>query len=535
VAEVRILFSCYVHQLVSNTWPGNSPRSASIHILDNDSLLTIFWLYRPVINDHIEGQEGGHWYLEGGREWELERWWYKLAQVCQRWRSLILGSPSYLGLCLFCTNGTPVADMLAHSPPLPLVIDYHAPGSPKFRISTEEKDRIILALERRDRVCRIRFTSFISDLPDLIMSIDGEYPVLEYLIVGPPAGDMTTAMMLPGAFQAPRLRHLEISRFALPVGSQLFPTIVHLVTLTLIMGHPSTDFQPDILLQWLSFMPLLEKLSIIILIPNAESQVIRTPIVKHVTLPNLHWFNFQGDSAFEEALVRRMTTPRLERLRILFVEQPSFSVPNLLQYMNTTRHLSFDSVKVSFFPEILVRVNRREDPAGYVLLIGVKQSWTLDLQVSSMAQIFDSIGQIFSSVEYLAFEFDDFYEARNEFDRTEWRRLLRPFCNVKTLHIDDTEELVEGLSHILRVGDGEDPLEVLPELQELTYSGSGETGEAFAPLIDALQNAGRPVTLVRRPRSVTTHSRSSSQSSLESLSVISWDSKVAEAGSNVDT
>jgi len=152
-----------------------------------------------------------------------------------------------------------------------------------------------------------------------------------------------------------------------------------------------------------------------------------------------------------------------------------------------------------------------------------------------MAQIFDSIGQIFSSVEYLTFEYDDFYGVHNEFDRTEWRRLLRPFCNVKTLHID--EELVEGLSHILRLGDGGDPLEVLPELQELTYTGSSETGEAFAPLIGARQNAGRPVTLrlVRRPRSVIMHTRSSSQSSLESSSVISWDSKVAEAGSNIDT
>lgn len=220
----------------------------------------------------------------------------------------------------------------------------------------------------------------------------------------------------------------------------------------------------------------------------------------------------------------------------MFVEQPSFSIPNLLQYMNTTRHLGFDSVKVTFAPyEILVGVNRREDSAGYVLSMGVIQRWPLDLQVSSMAQIFDSIGQIFFSVEYLAFEYDDIYEVRSVFDRTEWRRLLRPFCNAKTFHID--EELVEGLSHILRVGDGEDSLEVLPELRELTYSGSSdsETGEAFAPFIDARQNAGHPVTLVRRPRSVITHSRSSSQSSLELSSVISWDSKVAEAGSNIDT
>jgi hypothetical protein len=428
--------------------------------------------------------------------------------------------------------------MLAHSPPLPLVIDYHVPGASDFYISTEEKDRIILALERRDRVRRIRFTIFVRDLQNLIMFIDEEYPLLEYLLIGPPVEGMTTALTLPETLQAPRLRHLELSRFALPVGSQLFPTVVGLVTLTLIMAHPYTDFRPNIVLRWLSFMPQLERLSIVILDPisndDVESQLMHTPIVTHVTLPTLRWFNLHGGSAFEEALVRRMTTPRLERLRIWFVEQPTFYVPSLLQFINAARHLTFDSVKFAFFSnEIFVGVKRREDPVGNVLSMGVIHSRSLDLQVSSMAQIFDSIGQIFSMVEYLAFEYDEFYEIRHVFDRTKWRRLLRPFCNVKTLHID--EHLVEGLSHILRVDDGEDPLELLPELRELTYFGSSDTGEAFTSFIDARQNAGRPVTLVLRPRSVTTLSRSSSQSSLESSSVVTWNSEVAEAGSSLDT
>ena len=52
--------------------------------------------------------------------------WYKLAHVCQRWRILILASASYLDIAsaLVCTPGPPVADMLAHSPPIPLIIDH---------------------------------------------------------------------------------------------------------------------------------------------------------------------------------------------------------------------------------------------------------------------------------------------------------------------------------------------------------------------------------------------------------------------------
>jgi hypothetical protein len=53
------------------------------------------------------------------------------------------------------------------------------------------------------------------------------------------------------------------------------------------------------------------------------------------------------------------------------------------------------------------------------------------------------------------------------------------------------------LSRCLRLDDGEHPLELLPELQDLTYSGSGNASDAFTPFIDVRQNAGRPVTLIK--------------------------------------
>jgi hypothetical protein len=78
-------------------------------------------------------------------------------------------------------------------------------------------------------------------------------------------------------------------------------------------------------------------------------------------------------------------------------------------------------------------------------------------------------------------------------DRIEWRSILMLFSNVKTLRVND--RFVEGLSRCLRLEDGEPPLDFLPELQELTYSGSDD---AFTSFIDARQRSGRPVTLVRR-------------------------------------
>jgi len=71
----------------------------------------------------------------------------------------MLGSASYLGLSLVCAHGTPMADMLAHSPPLPLIID----RVDKNHHVNAADDRMIFALRHRDRrVRRIRLLMPVS-------------------------------------------------------------------------------------------------------------------------------------------------------------------------------------------------------------------------------------------------------------------------------------------------------------------------------------------------------------------------------------
>ena len=115
-----------------------------------------------------------------------------------------------------------------------------------------------------------------------------------------------------------------------------------------------------------------------------------------------------------------------------------------------------------------------------------------------MAQIFDSLSQTFSAVEHLTLTHQAHSwssEEHNEVDRAHWRKLLRSFGNVKA--IDIPHELVMEISRCLRLDDGEDPLEILPELQELTYPGRSDVHDAFDSFIDARRKAGRPVTLVK--------------------------------------
>ena len=197
------LISLHSTQSVRNRLRSPSIHIPSIHILDDDSLLRIFSLCRPDLID--EGEDDMLLVLMGGK-WVRERWWYKLIHVCRRWRYLVLESASHLGLCLVCTYGTPVADMLARSPPLPLVIDYV--DLPR-KITAKDEKGIIAALHHPDRVLRIRLRMPIQNLQKVLPAIDDEFPMLEYMHLMPHARYYTD-LILPGTFQAPHLRDLRL-------------------------------------------------------------------------------------------------------------------------------------------------------------------------------------------------------------------------------------------------------------------------------------------------------------------------------------
>jgi hypothetical protein len=218
----------------------------------------------------------------------------------------------------------------------------------------------------------------------------------------------------------------------------------------------------------------------------------------------------QGGSAYAEAVVPRITAPRLEKLDIWFFKQLTFSVPCLQQFINTATNLRFNSAKFEFCRDLVYAgVYLREEidiaQIKMIPLLLAVRSWHLDWQVSSVAQIFTSISQVLSTVENLTLEHREHSrssEAHNEVDRSEWRKLLGSFGKAKILRVGDG--LVKEVSRSLRLEDGEDPLELLPELQSLIYSGIGDPGDAFTSFIDARQISGHPVTLVRPDARPTT-------------------------------
>ncbi|KAH9981793.1 hypothetical protein BJV74DRAFT_989284 [Russula compacta] len=421
-----------------------------------------------------------------GWTWHRERWWYKLAHICRRWRCLLLGSSSHLGLSLLCTHGTPVTDLLAHSPPLPLIIDhidvYLYPG-----MSTEDDEKdMLLALRYRDRVRRIRLMAVPWKLERLIMTMNEEFPRLKYLYIGAEYKH-NVYLVLPKACQAPHLR--------------------------LIWIPPSVYFHPNDLLGLISHMSQLETLRITFHSPvpnrDVERQLLLTPIMTHVTLVNLHWFVFGGASAYLEALLPQMTLPLLEKSEIEFSNQLTFAVPCLLKFMCSAENFKFSSARFKFDEKKATVFVCRPATGAHTFCMQVYRGRP-DEQVSSVAQVFEVLSPVIYEVEHLILTLD--YRSYNpwhhEAGRSQWRKLLRSFNNVKTLCMDNDNGLVSSseLSRFLWL-DGEPPLELLPKLKELRCPLDIDPNDPFIPrtvnscepftaFIDARRIAGHPVVLI---------------------------------------
>jgi len=392
--------------------------------------------------------------------------------------------------------------MLAHSPTLPLIIDY----LDEFNdITAKDKEGIIHALQHRDRVRRIRIMNPIPILEELIITLEGEYPILEYLFIEHQWGQRPVTnryLGFPETFRAPHLRHLLLTNFVVSIGSPLLTTMGNLVTLSLNMIPPSSYFHPNAMLQRLSLMPQLETFGITFNshFPSGDiqRQLLRMPIMTRAVVPNLRWFAYQGASAYLEALLPWITIPLLERLQVYFFNQLSYPIPHIQRLLSTTGNLRLNTVELEFHGNYLaVTAYPHKEAASFTLDMRLGGGH-LDWQVACTAQVFHTLRTKFSVVEHLTLEYNRYYissEWNNEADRTQWRELLGSFGKVKTLRMD--KALVEQLSRSLQPSEGELPTELLPELQELSCSPFGFSLDAFTPFVDARQKTGRPVTVIR--------------------------------------
>jgi hypothetical protein len=227
-----------------------------------------------------------------------------------------------------------------------------------------------------------------------IVTMDGKFPMLEYLHIGDPDNE-DTSLVLPTSFLAPRLLHIMLAKVGHRVGSSSLTTAVGLVSLYLgLIPLPAGHLFPNDILLCLSYLLRLETIAIIFPTPlpndDVGTQHLNMPTTTHVILPKLRLIMFRGFGDYLETFTSRITTPLLEHLQMALLDQPAIAMPHFHQFMATAVKLRFNCARLHFGDECTYvrpypsELLPDELPESFIMQIHCMH---LGWQVASMAEI----------------------------------------------------------------------------------------------------------------------------------------------------
>jgi len=467
--------------------PGYSVLYTDADTLNGDILLTIF--------DH---------YRLDNEDWNRQLRWCKLSHVCGKWRHLIHQSFFHLNIHILFTNSTPTLGMLAHLPPLPLIIDYRGGDA------ADGGRGLLHAVQQRDRILRIVLQAPSLTLERLLVLMDEPFPRLESLsLLSTTKSEEGRSLMLPRTFLAPNLLHLSLGGISLPKGLPVLAFTFSLVTLKLTDIQSPGYFIPTTLVTPLQQIPQLEELSIGFSTPlprpGAEGESIQPPTTL-IVLPALRQLAFRGVSVYLEDLLTRISSPLLKRCNITLFNQLNFTLQHLSHFTSTTETLRYPVANIIFNQEgVSFVVSSRDElnDGTFSLRVNCKP---FDWQIDSATQVCSALVHVISAAEELTLDFEEENlpsDWRNEVDALMWHGLLWPFHGVKKLCVG--YPLASELSNALESDDAGLVLGLLPELEELEAQVELEhVNKAFETFIDARQLAGHHVRLSVSPVAIST-------------------------------
>jgi hypothetical protein len=415
-------------------------------------------------------------------------WWHKLAHVCRRWRRVLLESPNRLGTTLICTSRTPVKDLLAHSPPLPIIVYY---GNPEPLDTQDDVNDILLALQHPDRVRRINLHLPSASMRKVFRSMQGPFPVLDTLQLYCSSYDNKDAT-LPSTFEAPNLQHLQLSDFTLvpqrlpPLTTAICPS--SLVTFSLGEVTPVKYQSPALLAECLAIMPQLKRVKIGYLFPverkKHEVGSSRKKSPPQVLLANLEEIQFKGESEYIEDLSARISAPSLKKLSITFTDAfERFEFPFLLGLISGAADLSFPFARVRHKGNFSLVMDHKElwTGCGAFELIFDGYSMSVTQQLELTTELFGALEFKLSAVKSLLLEDAQGSSWKSSSgDRAKWHRLLRFLGGLETLRVANW--LVSGLDSALQPNakDEESVRALLPKLRTIVcYGAEVKNFEAF--------------------------------------------------------
>ena len=487
----------------------------SIDTLPDDVLLEAFDHYRTVC----------------AGDWARSQGWYKLAHTSRRWRRLVFASSLRLDLQLRCTFGTPVRDMINHSPPFPLILDY-GPRLLKTWTPTDE-DNLLFALRHLSRVNEIMLSAPQSTLAVMTVAMLEAAPSLQHLTLH----SQSAELVLPKGFlegAAPRLQHLILTGVSLATLHPLLPSANSLVSLVLERVPSSAYFSPESLIAHIRSMPHLQTLSIGFLSavprPGLGSERFLPPgrvSQAQIELPALTQLIYRGVSAYFEYLLARFRAPLLQDIDITLFNQLTLRIPRTCTFISDLELFRPTGARIEFTQTsahiLLFTASAALPPSGPQsqspdLSLSVPCG-RLDFQVSAIAQICSGLSgagaHLLLPVEELTLgfhqgELSEEWRGEEAVDPSLWRALLTPFRQTCTLRVHVA--LAADLERALRpaephaadgpafVGGLEEEL-LVPELRtivllhgddERVLAGATAALDAF---VDERNRAGHPVNV----------------------------------------
>ena len=450
-------------------------------MLPDEVLLEIFDVYVVEAMGYVEG-----YWKDNMKAWQA------LVHVCQRWRSVVFGSPRRLELKLVCTSQTPARDTLDLWPALPLVLV----------ANTENVNNTIAFLECSDRINQIVLRG--SNWEDILEAMEVPFPELTDLELH--HFDKTKPVIpLSDSFlggSAPRLRYLYLGGIPFPGLPKLLLSAAHLTYLRLIRIPHSGYISPETMVACLTLLTNLDELSLEFESPQSrlDRESRRPPPSTRTVLPALTYFWFKGDGEYLEDLVARMDAPRLNSFNITFFNDIVFDTPQFTQFISRTPTLeAFDKASVVLSSHgATIELSSKTSYDG-ALKVGISCR-ELDWQVSFLEQVCTSSLPPVSVLEDL-YIYDHSFSPRvweDNIDNALWLELLRPFTAVKDLFLSDTiaPRVVPALQELV----GGRMTEVLPTLQNVFLGkvhSSGPVQEGVGKFIAARQLTSHPIAVSR--------------------------------------
>ena len=418
--------------------------------------------------------------------------WQTLVHVCRRWRSLVFASPRRLNLRLVCAAKTPARDALDVWPALPLIIQCDP-------IRIGYMDNIVAALERNNRVCRIRLLGLSSsDLEKCLVAMQLPFRELTHLNL---SSDENTVPVLPDPFlggSAPLLLSLTLRGIPFPGLPNLLLSATHLADLHLFNMPHSGYISPEEMVTILSMLTSLGYLSLHFQSPRScpDRESRRPPPPSRFVLPVLRDFQFKGATEYLDDLVACIDAPQLDRFEIKFFNDIVFDTPQLIQFIGRTPTLmdALDSVSFAFRSHD-ARVHLSSERIFQRLGVNISCRG-LDWQISSVEQVCTSCLPSIFTLEtlYIMAGRSGGPEWKDNVENTQWLELLHHFAAVKKLYL--TEHAARRIVPALQELDGGRTTEVLPALENIVLdSETPESIEGIRQFAATRQITGHSITV----------------------------------------